>query len=259
MKYFLYSSLFILFGLVGCESSSYEEVAATTINTHGNPAAEGFNLDSSDAKAIAIADEVMTAMGGYANWANTRYIQWNFFGSRRLLWDKHTGDVKVESIKNGDVMVTNINTGEGIAKRDNQLITHPDSLKPFLTAAKNAWINDSYWLVMPFKLKDSGVTLKYIGEDTTDAGVLSDVLSLTFKEVGITPQNKYHVFVDQTSHLVTQWQFFLNTTDEAPRFSTLWSAYQKHGNILLSGARGTNNLTEIQVMKTVPEGTFVLN
>ena len=47
-----------------------------------NPAAEGFNMEGSDPKAISIADEVMTAMGGRKNWNNTRYITWNFFGAR---------------------------------------------------------------------------------------------------------------------------------------------------------------------------------
>jgi len=41
-----------------------------TTSTLGNPAADGFNESGSDAKAIAIADEVMKAMGGRMAWDN---------------------------------------------------------------------------------------------------------------------------------------------------------------------------------------------
>ena len=44
-----------------------------------NPPAPGFNTADSDPKAIALADEVMAAMGGRANWDATRYITWRFF------------------------------------------------------------------------------------------------------------------------------------------------------------------------------------
>lgn len=46
---------------------------------------------------------------------------------------------------------------------------------------------------MPYKLKDSGVTLKYKGEGQTEEGEPAQVLVLTFKDVGVTPQNKYEV------------------------------------------------------------------
>jgi hypothetical protein len=31
-----------------------------------------------------------------------------------------------------------------------------------LRKGKNWWINDAYWLVMPWKLQDPGVTLSYV-------------------------------------------------------------------------------------------------
>ena len=44
---------------------------------------------------------------------------------------------------------------------------------------------------MPYKLKDSGVTLKYKGQDTLETGHPAEKLQLTFEEVGKTPENKY--------------------------------------------------------------------
>ena len=69
-------------------------------------------------------------------------------------------------------------------------------------------MNDSYWLFMPFKLKDTGVTLSYLKEDMTQIGELSDVLRLTFKEVGATPDNAYWIWVSKDQNLIKQWAYF---------------------------------------------------
>lgn len=53
-------SLTLTLFLFSCGETSQ----TTQEEPYGNPAAEGFNEAESDAKAIAIADEVMEAMGG---------------------------------------------------------------------------------------------------------------------------------------------------------------------------------------------------
>jgi hypothetical protein len=213
-----------------------------------NPAAEGFNLENSDAEAIEIADKVMTAMGGRKAWDDTQYIQWTFFGRRTHTWDKHN---KVVSIVVPDQKLNyrlNMTDMSGEVTRDGISYEEKDSLDFYLDQAHKMWINDSYWLVMPFKLKDSGVSLKYIGQDTTLSGAQSDILELTFAEVGVTPDNKYLVYVDKEEHLVRQWDYYTNYQDSLPRFQSAWPSYTKYGNILLSGAQiGENKITDISV------------
>lgn len=221
-----------------------------------NPPAPGFDLAQSDAAAIKIADEVMEAMGGRKAYDETRYLFWNFFGSRTLLWDKHQGDVRIESLKDDFKVVMNLNTMKGKVKMNGAELTHPDSLTKYLQKGKEIWINDSYWLVMPFKLKDSGVTLKHLGEEKAEDGKIADVLELSFKGVGVTPNNKYHVFVDRESKLVSKWSFYPKATDKEPRFSTPWDGYKTYGKIKLSGGRGTYQLTDIKVLEKVEEGVF---
>ena len=198
----------------------------------------------------------MNAMGGRNAWEATRYLAWDFFGSRKHIWDKHTGDVRIESKRDNYKLIMNIHSMKGKVWKDGTMVTHPDSLSKFLEKGKNAWINDSYWLVMPYKLKDSGVTLKYIGDDKTVENTDADVLELIFKKVGKTPHNKYLVFVDKKTRLVTQWTFFTNASDDKPRFATPWNGYKKYGNIMLSGGRGTYELKDIEVLDSVPKGTF---
>lgn len=223
--------------------------------SNSNPAAPGFRADASDAKAIQIADEVMNAMGGRQNWDETRYIVWNFFGRRKLFWDRYTGDVRVET-ENATYLV-NINENTGKIKMDGEILSHPDSIQKYVERGISIWINDSYWLVMPFKLKDSGVTLKYLGEQKTADGELADVLQMTFEDVGRTPENKYHVYVGKKSRLVIQWDYFQKYTDEKPTISTPWQNYQKHGKIMLSGDRGGNRqLSEISVYSDIPSSVF---
>src|SRR5438876_620493 len=77
------------------------------------------------------------------------------------------------------------------------------SPKKRMRSAHGAWINDSYWFLMPYKLRDPGVTLKYDGEvkDSTTAAVY-DRLALSFENVGMTPGDRYWVYVNRANHRV---------------------------------------------------------
>jgi hypothetical protein len=228
--------------------------ARATSQSLENPSAPGFNLEGSDAKAIAIADEVMAKLGGWENWDRTRYITWKFFGRRLHVWDKWTGNIRVE--RGDEIILMNLHTKKGRAWKGDEEITHPDSLEKSLKAGYGAWVNDSYWMFMPYKLKDSGVTLKYAGDDTMAGGRPAEVLELTFEEVGLTPQNKYRVYVDKETRLIGQWDFFTNASDEKPRMSTPWTNWQQYGNILLSDDRGRGKHTDIAVFNELPASVF---
>lgn len=221
-----------------------------------NPPANGFNTVLSDAKAIQIADEVMEAMGGRKAWDKTRYLSWNFFGSRQHYWDKKSGDIRIESKKDDYVLLMNIHSMQGKLKKDGAVVTHPDSLAKYIEKGKEAWINDSYWLVMPYKLKDSGVTLKYKGEGMTQSKAAAHILELSFEGVGVTPQNKYDVYVEKSTNLVKQWAFYPKSTDEEPRFITPWDKYKTYGKILLASGRGKYELTDVAAPANINKTLF---
>jgi len=234
-----------------CKSD--KRIEESIVNT--NPSALHFNATDSDQKAIEIADKVMAAMGGRTAYDNTRYLTWNFFGSRKHWWDKKTGNIRIESQKDDFSLVMNIHNMKGKIKKDGALMTHPDSLSKYLQKGKEMWINDSYWLVMPYKLKDSGVTLTYVGEEKTDTAHY-EILGLTFNEVGVTPDNKYHVYVDSESNLIENWAFFRNAQDSVASFVTPWTGYKKYNGISLCGDRGKYQLTEIDVLEDVDKKLF---
>lgn len=227
-----------------------------------NPAAEGFDAEGSDPEAIALADEVMRSMGGRKAWDETRFLSWDFLGSRKLLWDKQTGDVRIEQSGTDLKILMNVNTSEGRVWLDSAEMTEPDSLAEFLDIGRQIWVNDSYWLIMPFKLKDTGVTLKYLGDYRIEAGegkgAIAEVLELRFAKVGYTPQNCYRVYIPKASEqkLILQWDFYSDADSPTRNLMTPWSNYKQYGNILLSGDRGDRHLTEIGVYSNIPEAAF---
>lgn len=224
-----------------------------------NLPAEGFNLKDSDTKAIILADEVMNAIGGRKAWDKTRYISWKFFTYRKLTWDRYTGDVRIHDLKSDTKILMNVNTGVGKVMRKGEILSDTSQdCKKALERGKKILINDSYWLIMPMKLKDSGVTLKYIGEEKNKEGKASDVIQLTFANVGVTPENKYWVYIDKETKLVNQWSFFRKATDEKPEFSNVWSDYATYGKILLSSNRGRDEgiMGEIEIFKKIDKKVF---
>jgi len=221
-----------------------------------NPPAKGFNMEGSDQTAMLIADKSMVAMGGRSAWDQTNVISWNFLGYRKLLWDKENNKVRIDYLKDDLSIALDMNDMTGKVWKNGQEITDKEALDPYLKSAKSAWINDSYWLFMPFKLKDSGVTLRYEEEDTTATGIRSDVLKLTFDEVGDTPQNAYRVWVDIDDKLIKQWAWYADAADQEPRFVKPWTDYKPYGDILLAGERGEKDITEIAVMNEAPKDVF---
>ncbi len=210
-----------------------------------NPAAEGFNAEASDPRAIEIADAVMESMGGRAAWDSTRFYTWSFFGNRRHFWDKYTGDIRVEGAdrESGEpyLILMNLHSGEGRAWRDGDEASGED-LADLLELGESAWINDGYWMFMPYKLKDTGVTLRYLGDGEMVDGRPADVLQLTFEEVGRTPDNKYRVYVARDTGLVEQWDFYREAANEEPDFQVPWADWEPYGDILLSANRGRGSV-----------------
>lgn len=215
----------------------------------------------SDPSAIALADATIAAMGGTKAWNDTHYVAWNFFGRRMHVWDKWSGDIRIDAqTREGDrvLVLMNINTRQGRVWKNGQPVTATEELAKLLESGYGWWVNDSYWIFMPYKLRDPGVTLRSKGQMAMTDGRLADTLELTFQSVGLTPQNRYLVYVAKESKLVEQWDFFENAGDEKPGFQIPWHGWAKHGQIMLSGDRGEGRtITDIAVFDMLPREVFV--
>ena len=84
MKYFRSVLLLLAMGMfLSCNSKSgkVNPPPPPPAPTNENPPADGFDLENSDEAAMDIADEVMKAMGGRANWDQTRFHRVELFWS----------------------------------------------------------------------------------------------------------------------------------------------------------------------------------
>jgi hypothetical protein len=216
-------------------------------------------LGTADPKAAALAKEVMQAMGGRKAWEDTRFLAWTF-NNQYHLWDRKTNDLRYER---GDslVVISNLDTKKGQVFLRGTQVTDTTKANPWLRRMYPTWANNSYWFIMPYKLQDAGVTLKYVGEGQTQAGAPADILEMTFQKVGVTPDNKYLLAIDKKSHLITEWSYFAKYTDPNPAFTRPWTNYQRYGNLLLSSGRSTDpndrlNIRDIAAPANVAPDVF---
>ncbi len=208
-------------------------------------------------RAEAIADTVIENMGGREGWDDTPFLAWTFRDQYQV-WDKKGDRFRWE--KDSLVAIINTATKEGNVYIAGQEVTDQAQKQEITERVYAAWINNAYWLVMPFKLRDAGVHLAYIGEDKTATGAAADKLKMTFDRVGLTPQNKYNLWVDKQTGLVTQWAYFSSATDSIPGFTRRWSDYKDYGSIKLASNRSNPEsefiLTHIATPAAVPDAVF---
>ncbi len=230
-------------------------LCALGVRAEKNPPAAGFDQAGSDARAMEIADRVMNAMGGRKHWDQVQTVAWTIFG-RSHVWNKWTGDYRLEA--DTTLVVMNVNTSQGRVWQKGNEVVDAARRDEVLEKAKSIWINDSYWFVMPYKLKDGGVTLKYGGEKATQDGRPADVVVLTFKNVGDTPDNKYDVYVDRETGLVTQWSYYKSAADPEPRFTLAWSGWTNYDGVMMASGRGGERygVTDIRVSQENDPAAF---
>lgn len=222
---------------------------------------------SAQPTAADVAGQVMQALGGKEAWDATRFLRFTFAGRRTHHWDKWSGRHRLEGQSpEGQkyVVLHDLNSREGEVWLDGQK-AEADAAKEWLDRAYGAWINDTYWLLMPYKLQDPGVNLTYEGTEQIE-GMTYDKLHLTFGNVGLTPGDEYWAYINRDTHLMDRWAYLLQAGPGQPRAPEptvwRWQGWQKYGNILLSPTRAQVTgdrkleLTDIAVFETLPDSVF---
>jgi len=226
--------------LVACLGAALAPAAAARAET-----------PASDPRATKIADQVMTALGGRDRWDKLRGIRWSFEvtvkdtmrASRRHSWDKWNGWHRVDGVNRSGQKFTFIEQLEGKAPGRawmNAQAIQGDSLAKLMKRAKSLWINDTYWMLMPYKLRDPGVHLGYDG-DTTFAGATYDRLTLSFNHVGETPGDHYWVYVNRANHRVERWDMVLQG-DQPPPATYTWEGWEQHSGLWFPTAHRQDKL-----------------
>ena len=243
--------------------------------TPAAPAPTAFDPSKSDEKAIAIADQVMAAMGGKAAWDNLRYVKLTFLvrqGDKRLaerthFWDRHAGRSRMVGEtreKKPIVAFVDHATRKGQASLDGQLLHDGDAnAEKFVKQAYDNLINDTYWLFMPFKMKDPGVRLRYEGA-VPENKPMYDKIMLTFDDgVGLTSKDRYWIYVSRNTHMIERWSYVLQGQGQAASPTAWqWEDWTTVGGLKLSTKRTQDGgeveivLENVQAFDTLPETVF---
>ncbi len=226
----------------------------------------------SDPKAVAIADRVMQALGGEAAWNATRYLRFDFAVDRdgktvmrrAHTWDKWTGRYRVEG-KDRDgravIVAMSLSTKDGAATTAGAPLAG-EELGKALEAGYAWWVNDTYWLLMPYKMRDPGVVLSLAGTEKKGEDRW-DKVRLTFEGVGLTPKDRYWVFVNAKTGLVDRWEFVLKG-EKTPPVPFDWKGWRSYGRIQLADDRvnpkdGTRiHFPVLEVPAALPDAAFSL-
>ncbi len=192
----------------------------------------------------------MKAGGGAEGWASVKYLRFTFVvekdgavrASRTHYWDRMQERHRLETTdKDGAkvICLTHLPSREGVCAVGDGFLFEADA-KPYLDRAYEAWINDTYWLLMPYKMKDPGVQLRYDGE-AKDAGRIYDKVLLTFDRVGLTPKDRYWAFVDRKTHRMDKWAYVLQDDKGQPGTGDptpwAWKGWARYGGLMLASER----------------------
>ena len=199
-------------------------------------------------KGEALAEEMVEAMGGREAFEGLRFLRFDWTVVREgeevaripHLWDCHTGRYRVEWETREDEQVQalfNINTKEGRVWKNGAEVTAKEERDELLEHAYGRFINDSYWLLMPWKLRDPGVKLEHLGEREAD-GKIYEVLHVSFEKVGLTPGDQYWAFVNPETKIMERWAYFLQSHEGEPSLEGArpyaWRNWEKVGAMMLA-------------------------
>lgn len=194
---------------------------------------------ASDPAAVALAEEVMAALGGREAWDAAHHIRFRFAGARTHHWDKWSGDHRLEGTTRDGVryvVLQNIDTRKGRVWLDGVEATG-EAAAEWLERGYGAWINDTYWLLVPYKLLDPGVNLVRLDDAAID-GTTWQVLELTFGEVGLTPGDRYRIYIHPETKLVGRWDYVLEDYEPGQAATAwVWDGWQRYGGIMLASGR----------------------
>jgi hypothetical protein len=196
-----------------------------------------------DAKADQVGKELIASLGGEAAWEKAREFRFDFVvenagkiaGRRSHAWDRYAGDYRLSGTDKSGAPYSvyfNVNTRQGQAFVNGKRVEGEEAEK-LVKAAYAGFINDTYWLLAPWKIFDPGVHLAYDGEKVCPGGGTCDVLKLSFDNVGLTPKDVYWLWVTRDGRQMVQWQYVLKGAEEPPT-TVLWKDWRKIGGVALS-------------------------
>jgi hypothetical protein len=181
--------------------------------------------DESAGKGEQLATDLWKASGG-ENWAKVREMHFTFvveqegkpLFSAQHIWNvaAETDEVKWKDKQGKDHHVT-ANLAAPASDDEGK-------------AAHARWVNDSYWLLAPLKIRDRGVKVEAGGLKDLN-GAPCETIKLSFDKVGLTPADQYVFYIDPKTKLPLAWDY-IPATGEG--MQATWEKFQNFGGLTLA-------------------------
>ena len=138
----------------------------------------------SGSEADALAQKMLNALNAQA-YENTRYLEWSYQGGKnQYRWDKLQGQCRVKWDEY--VVELNLVQPEKSMASQNQVALKGDVKSEVVAKALANFNNDSFWLVAPYKVFDSGTSRSLVPLENGTQGLL-----VTYSTGGTTPGDSY--------------------------------------------------------------------
>ncbi|WP_460218008.1 hypothetical protein [Psychroserpens sp. MEBiC05023] len=201
--------LFIMLLLISCKTDSKEQARLP--------------ISVSEVKEELSTAEKIAQAHGYNNWSNLNNIEFTFnvdrgdnHFERSWSWAPKTGDIRL--ISSQDTISFNRKSVDSLSLN-----------------ADKGFINDKYWLLVPFQLVwDEGTT---ISDPVKEVAPISKIelnkIILTYSNNGgYTPGDAYDIYFDN-NYLIREW-VFREGNQENPSMTTTFENYETFNGIKIA-------------------------
>ncbi len=235
-----------------------------------------FDAAKSDPKAIAVADQVLAAVGGAENWAKAKEVIWSqgivedgkLIGARMHAWDRWNGRHQYTRFDmNGGVGVvmhelfdTTAHAFAVTPEGEKTDVMRSDKAK-MVEEANKVFYPDQYLLMLQFKLRDPGVHLALDEERPEEGAPITsekkyDVLKITFDK-GVGPaSDTYYLVISKATHLPTVIERHTDGQPENVRSGFKLDNWTESGGLKFAMLRTTLGITKPDAPKvglTIPK------
>jgi hypothetical protein len=170
--------------------------------------------------------EAVMKQAGIDVWPSVKRIEFTFNvedDGKLIVSRKHAWDVKANTDEVTDLVKKTEPVKVDLGKKEP-------------AAQFQQWTNDSYWLLMPLKLKDGGVKFGPV-MSTRDFPPSRANVTMSFEGVGLTPGDQYDLSIDLRKNQIDHWVYRPNA-DKKTGFT--WEDYKDFNGLILS----TNHISD---------------
>ncbi len=222
-----------------------------------------------------IARRTLQILSAPGAWEKVRYVAFTFNVERNgkivasypQKFNLATGEYNVSG-KTADGLLfdvtMNVFTKKGHGTIDGQPVTDNTQFQTLYSFGFRQFMADTNWLLLPFKLFETGVHRTYDGQRTDSCGHTWDLLKLTFdQQPGLPAGDEYWLWVNRDTGVIEEWDIRqAGAPKEQLPIEVMLRSYQRVGGLLISTRREiptkgqTLRFDDLQILPEAPKDAF---